>query len=81
MSASTPKGGLLIYTEPEGAFLNLGGQMMQFSPGEFDDVPAGKTTLTIQKGGYEVQNLDVEIPANTVTNLGVIKLVKTAGGK
>jgi len=76
--STTPRGSLLVNTEPAGAEVTLGEQT-QKSPTLFAKLSIGPSRLRITLDGYQPLERDVDIKENEISNPGVLRLQRATG--
>lgn len=57
-----PTGELIVGTQPEGAVVEVNGEVLGTTPLRNSDVQAGKLLLTLRKEGYETERRSVDLP-------------------
>ena len=66
-------GSLLVTSEPDDAEVTLGATTRR-TPTQFQEVPAGRVTLTFAKPGYESRSLEVNLRAGESLHVPAVKL-------
>jgi len=84
--ASTPKpaevtnsrGAVLVQTEPAGAIVLLGEESRK-SPATFNRLKVGSWPIKVERDGYEPVEQKVTVEENSVTEVPLIKLIRSTG--
>jgi TonB family protein len=73
------RGTLVITTEPAGATVTVGNLPPRVSPATFSDLKIGRYPVTIALPLYDTAQIEFDIKEDTVTDPGVLKLVRPVG--
>jgi serine/threonine protein kinase/formylglycine-generating enzyme required for sulfatase activity len=76
--APNPRGAVIVQTEPAGAIVALGEESRK-SPATFNKLKVGSWPIKIERDGYEPMEQKVTVEENTVTEVPLIKLVRSTG--
>jgi serine/threonine protein kinase len=76
--AQNPRGAVLVQTEPAGAIVVLGEESRK-SPATFNRLKVGSFPIKVERDGYEPVEKTVTVEENSVTEVPVIKLVRSTG--
>jgi formylglycine-generating enzyme required for sulfatase activity len=78
VEAPNPRGAAIIQTEPAGAIVTLGEESRK-SPATFNKLKVGPRTVKVERDGYEAVEREISVEENAVTEVPLIKLVRSTG--
>lgn len=73
------RGRLILNTDPAGATISVGELTPRPSPLDLKDLRLGRYAITISMPGFDTEQREVDIKADEVTDLGVIRLRRQVG--
>jgi serine/threonine protein kinase/formylglycine-generating enzyme required for sulfatase activity len=76
--APTARGAVLVQTDPAGAIVVLGEESRK-SPATFNRLKVGSFPIKVERDGYEPVEKTVTVEENAVTEVPLIKLVRSTG--